>query len=331
MTLTVYDIEVLSNCFLVCLYDTKAKRYYKYEISERVNQYRELVKHFTTPNVYFVGFNSLSYDGPIVNYLIDSYSKYAKANYKVITTDCFNISDDIINREGRSVVYLKYRQYFKQIDLLTMLFSKALRVSLKEMEITMCYRTVQEMNHHWSEEIGVDKLDELVEYCFNDVGATSKLLGLCVNDLKLRLAIEREFNISCLSKDGVGIGVEIFTRFICEEMKVSKGQLHTMVKTPARIAIKDLIVPIIQFKTPKFQEVLRWFQSITISTDDAMSEVDGELSDEKKKYKKKVLLGNLVHTFALGGIHSENRPTVHVSDSNFTIRDLDVEGSVVTL
>lgn len=302
MTLTVFDSEVLSNCFLVCLYDTRKEKYYSYEISERVNQYKEMVKHFTTPNVCFVGFNSLSYDSPIMNYLIDSYSKYVHASYKVIASDCFNISDDIINGEGRSVKHLRYRQHFKQIDLLTMLFSKALRVSLKEMEITMCYRTVQEMSHHWSEALPTEKLDELKEYCFNDVGATSKLLGLCLNDLRLRMVIEQEFDISCLSKDGVGIGVEIFTKFICEDMQISKGQLHNLVQTPSRIAIKDLIVPIIKFRTPKFQEMLKWFKSINISTGDALSEIDGEPTDEKKKYKKKVLLGNTVHTFALGGI-----------------------------
>lgn len=302
MKLSVYDIEVLPNAWLVCIYNTHTKEYIKFEITERVNQYKEVVAYFTAPDMYFVGFNSLSYDAPIVNYLIDSYNKYKSADYKVITKDCFNISDDIINGEGRSVIHLKYRQYFKQIDLLTMLFSKALRVSLKEMEITMCYRTVQEMDHHWSEQIDLDKLDDLVKYCFNDVGATSKLLGLCVGDLKLRLAIEKEFNISCLSKDGVGIGVEIFTKFICEDMGITKSQLMGLVITPSRIAIKDLIVPIIKFKTPKFQEVLRWFQSINISTEEAMSEVDGELTSEKKKYKKKVLFGNLVHTFALGGI-----------------------------
>jgi len=324
MILSVYDIEVLPNVFLVCLYNTRTMEFSSFEISERVNQYSELVKHFTTPGTYFVGYNNLSYDGPITKHLITNYAKYKNADYRTITNDCFDISDDIINREGGRVRHLAYKPIFEQIDLLTMLFSKALRVSLKEMEITMCYKNVQEMDHHWSEDLPIDKIDELKSYCLNDVGATSKLLSLCLGDLKLRMAIKKKFNIACLSKDGVGIGVEIFTKMICEEMGLGKNELLSLVTVPTMIDIKDLILPIIQFKTSKFQEVLRWFNSIRISTAEAMSEVDGELSSDKKKYKKKVLFNNLVHTFALGGIHSENQPKVHITTDTHTIIDLDV-------
>jgi hypothetical protein len=324
MVLAVYDIEVLRNCFVVCIYNTRTEDRIIFEISERTNQYKELVEYFTTPGMYFVGFNSQSYDGPIVNHLINAQHKYANASYNTITSDCFSISDDIINGEGMSVAYLRNRPFFRQIDLLTMLFSKALRVSLKEMEITMCYHNVMEMNHHWSEPIAADRIDELIAYCHNDVGATSKLLSLCIEDLKLRMAIESKFDIQCLSKDGVGIGVDIFIKFICEDMGINKHELKNLVRVPPRIAVKDLILPIIEFKTDKFKDVLRWFQSINISTEEALSEVDGELTDEKKKYKKKVLLNKTIHTFALGGLHSENRPCVHVSDEHFTIRDVDV-------
>lgn len=316
---------MLPNVFLCCVYNVQTKQRRKFEISERVNEYEQLVKYFSNDRLCHVGFNSLNYDAPIITNLILNRADYRNATSRKITEDCTYISGDIIMHDASNTRHLRYKELFKHIDLLTMLFSKALRVSLKEMEVTMCYPNVQEMSDSpWDEDLDVQRIDELIEYCYNDVGATTRLLGLCRDDIRLRQGIEKEFGINCLSKDGVGIGVDIFTKFICAEMHISRNDLHLMVTVPRTINVGELILPIIKFKTEKFQEVLRWFKSIKLSTEDAINEVDGEATEEKKKYKKKVLFNNLVHTFALGGIHSENRPAVHVSDDRFTIRDVDV-------
>lgn len=324
MTLCVFDIEVLLNAFICCLYNTKTKQKIVFEISERCNQYAEMVKYFLQTNHGFVGYNSGSYDSVIVNHIINSSSKYRNVNYSVITSECYDISDDIINHDGYRSRHLRWKNYFYGIDLLTMLYSKALRVSLKEMEITMCYRNVKEMDHHWSKPISLERLDSLIDYCFNDVGATTKLFALCKGDLNLRLGIEKEFGIQCTSKDGVGIGVDILVKFICEDMGISKGTLFSLVNTPSRILIKDLILPVVEFKTPAFQDVLRWFKTINISTEDAMNEVEGLLTTEKSKYQRKAQLGDMVHTFALGGIHSNNTPILYTTTLTHTLIDLDV-------
>jgi hypothetical protein len=314
----------MPNVFLCCVYNAQKRVRGKFEISERVNEYEQLVKYFSDDTLCHVGFNSLNYDAPIITNLLLNRAQYRGADYRKITSDCFYISNDIIGHDAAATRHLRYKELFKHIDLLTMLFSKALRVSLKEMEITMCYPNVQEMTVPWNEDLDRERIDELIGYCHNDVGATTRLLGLCRGDIRLRQGIEKEFGIECLSKDGVGIGVDIFTKFICAEMHISRNELHHLVTVPRVIDVGKLILPIIKFKTEKFQDVLRWFRSIKLSTEDALNEVEGELTGEKKKYKKKVLFNNLIHTFALGGIHSENRPAVHASDERFTIRDLDV-------
>lgn len=304
------------------MYNTATRQYRKFEVSERCNEYELLVKHFSNDRLCHVGFNSSNYDAPIITNLLLNRAKFRHASYREITQECMYISNDIIVNESSNTKHLRYKELFAHIDLLTMLFSKALRVSLKEMEITMCYPNVQEMTVSWKEDLPVEQIEELIGYCFNDVGATTTLLTLSKDDIRLRQSIETEFGIECLSKDGVGIGVDIFTKFICKEMQISKSELYAKVKVPRLIHVRELILPVIKFKTEKFNEVLEWFKSITVSTEDAGVEIEG--NSDKGVYKKKVLFNNLVHTFALGGIHSENRPMVHVSDSEFTIRDEDV-------
>lgn len=302
--------------FLCCVFNTKTKEKRKFEISERVNEYEQLVRYFTDDTLCHVGYNSLNYDSPIVTNLVLNRSKFRDASYLEITQDCFRLSNDIINLDGQTVKHLRYAMMFEHIDLLTMLFSRALRVSLKEMEITMCYHNVKEMIMHWNEPLPASRIDELIDYCFNDVGATTSLLVLCQSDLRLRTAIEAEFGIECMSKDGVGIGVDIFTKFVCEDLEISRGQLFSMVKVPEVIRVGELILPIIHFKTPAFKAVLRWYQNMVINVETGES--------EGLSKKKEALLGKLVHTFALGGLHSQNTPMVHVSDEQYTIRDLDV-------
>ena len=89
----VYDIEVFQNIFHCSVKNTETNNIYKFEISERKNQLRELVKFFkqvdkyitwgdyyTTninipANVIFCGYNNLHYDNPIINYIIEYETK----------------------------------------------------------------------------------------------------------------------------------------------------------------------------------------------------------------------------------------------------------------
>ena len=86
----VYDIEVFQNIFHCSVKNTETEEIYKFEISERKNQLRELVKFFkqvnkditwgeyyTTTrqiesNIIFCGYNNLHYDNPIINYIIET-------------------------------------------------------------------------------------------------------------------------------------------------------------------------------------------------------------------------------------------------------------------
>ncbi len=49
----------------------------------------------------------------------------------------------------------------------------------------------------------------MIKYNINDVMSTLELLNRCKNDLELRVSIEKEYGIDCLSKDGMKIGMEI--------------------------------------------------------------------------------------------------------------------------
>lgn len=98
----VYDIEVFQNIFHCSVKNTETGEIYKFEISERKNQLRELVKFFKQVNTYikwgdfygtelvinsdiiFCGYNNLHYDNPIINYIIEYEDKLMSYNVATI-------------------------------------------------------------------------------------------------------------------------------------------------------------------------------------------------------------------------------------------------------
>ena len=220
----VYDIEVFSNCFHCCVKDTEDNQIYKFEISERVNQLSELVDffHYKNTDRMFCGYNNHHYDDIIINYMIDFYYKMDSLPWYRVCLSLFNLSQLIVNSEdGPDVPFKKwkYAKYFYSMDLLTMQFSRKLRVGLKTMQVTMHYKNVLEYDGDFMLPIPVSKIDEMIAYNINDVESTAELLNRLQPDIELRLFIEKEHGIDCLP-------------------------------------LKDVILPFIQYKNPKLQSIL---------------------------------------------------------------------------
>lgn len=335
----VFDEEVLPNCFICVLDNKTTKEVTTFEISERRNDYRAMIEYFKLPDKIFVGYNCSHYDTPIMNMLIMKYGELSRtSNHLNITKEAYELSNTIINGDQLAWTKYKHAALFKQIDLMTMMASKALRVGLKSLQVTMCYKNVKEMGVKWSADINIDDIDGLIFYCKNDVDSTGMLLSLLKDDLSLRQSIKREFKIECLSKDGVGIGVDIFTKFVCAQLGIRPNDLMNYVTVPEQIVVKDLVQPCIKFKTKQFQDLLDWFNGLVINVDDIEEELEEKVlpktweefldfseQSKSKKYKKTVVFNKLAHSFALGGVHSINTPCVYEADDDYYLWDEDVE------
>ena len=75
-TAFVYDIEVFPNFFSVTCKNTESGNHIAYEISDRKNDMINIVKLFLNKNIYFVGYNSMHYDKPVISYIIINYQTF---------------------------------------------------------------------------------------------------------------------------------------------------------------------------------------------------------------------------------------------------------------
>lgn len=328
----VYDIEVFQNIFHCSVKNTETGEIYKFEISERKNQLRELVKFFKQVDSYikwgdfyttdleikseviFCGYNNLHYDNPIVNYIIEYEDKLMSYNVATICSSIFNLSRTITTSTEDNIEawkHWKYQIWFDTFDLLTMLYSNKLRVGLKEIQVTMQYPNVQEFVCDWSKPLPLEDFDNMIDYNINDIESTAELLNRCKKDIDLRIAIEDEYGVRVLSKDGVNIGMKILTQKYLEKTGLTWWDIEGLRSPMDYIPLKDVILPFIKYDSPILQRVL----------DDMKSQI---VSPGRKGYENNFIFNGLRYTVGVGGIHSKNDPEIIIPKEDEMLIDIDV-------
>lgn len=312
-----FDIEVFPNVFHCTCKNTETNQLYYFEISSRKNQLKELIDFFYYDNQdkLFCGYNNHHYDDVIINYLIDLYWKLDGMHHERICKSIFNLSTYIINYEegtDNKAKRWKYANYFESMDLLTMLFSSKLRVGLKEMQVSMHYKNVQEYEGDFNSFLPKDSIDDMIAYNINDVDSTTELLNSLKGEIDLRIFIENEYGINALSTDSVKFGETLLAKKYCESTGIEMKVLKEMRSPMDYIPLKDVILPFIEYKNQKLQDVLNDMKEQTVS------------SKERKGYEKKFVLSNTVYSIGVGGIHSLEKPKIFRPNDDEYIGHSDV-------
>lgn len=328
----VYDIEVFPNVFHCTVKNTETGKLHKFEISCRSNQLDELVEFFHTINTnhtfgdlytadiqfktdkLFCGYNNLHYDNAIINYIIDYYNTMKYKGYRTICRSIFNLSKVITNSSEDDISAWKKWKYmvcFDSFDLLTMLYSNKLRVGLKEIQVTMQYKNVQEFVADWQADLPESQIDSMIDYNINDVNSTEELLNRCKKDIDLRIAIEDEYGVRVLSKDGVNIGMKILTQKYLEKTGLTWWDIKDLRSPMSVIPLNDVILPFIKYDSPILQRVL----------DDMKNQI---VSPGRKGYENKFVFEGLQYSVGVGGIHSVNKPEIIIPKEDELLIDIDV-------
>ena len=310
-----YDIEIFPNAFHCCCKNTETNIIYKFEISERKNQLSEMIDFFLQDGVIFCGYNNHHYDDVIMNYIIFFKDKLLSLPYHRVCLSLFNLSTYIVKDEEESREVLKkwkYAKYFHSMDLLTMQFSQKLRVGLKTMQVTMHYKNVQEYDGDFDKPLPVEEIDSMIAYNVNDVESTTELLYRLQGQIELRLFIEQEHGIDCLSMDSVKMAETFLLEEYSKRSGIPKNVIKEMRSPMDYIPLKDVILPFIKYKNPKLQDVLEDMKKQIV------------YSKERKGYEKKFVLSNVVYSIGVGGIHSIHTPKIFLPNDDEHIGHADV-------
>jgi len=315
----VYDIEVFLNYFSVTIKNTESGNHAIYEISDRRNDMPKIAKLFLRKDIYFVGYNSMHYDKPIISYILINYKNLIKKPVWVITTELKRFSDLIINSEtSASWSKYKYADLYKDLDLLAMKWSDKLRPSLKALQVTMNYKNVEEYDGDFNAPLPLSDIDKENAYNLNDVESTEEFLNRCKKDIDLRIAIQDEYGIDVMNKDGVNLGMEILKDRYLKETGLTWNQIKDLRSPCNIISFNKIIFPCIEFKTKPMQELFDIIKNTTINLEEEA------LKPDKDKFHINFILGGVEHNFSLGGMHSVNTPEKFEPLEDEALRDFDV-------
>ncbi len=225
MKILIYDIECFFELFFVGIYVPDEKKRYEFCVSKWENNLDGFVKFTEKYNEYFwTGYNNLRYDGQIIEWILRNYQNWNELSGLEICAKISQESTDNIH-DSNYGLFSRYREEelsLKQLDLPCVwhFFNENRKLSLKALEFSMNYENIEELPlHHLTKNLTQEQINDVKEYCFNDVMATYYFYNITIGetDLKLykgknkltdRKIIEEEVGLKCLNFDDVKIGAE---------------------------------------------------------------------------------------------------------------------------
>jgi hypothetical protein len=314
----VWDIETFPNVFTLAAEHAWLPIKWEFEISDWRNDSRaiiEFVQYLKQIDARMVGFNSLGFDYPVLHTLIrmghsDANTLYQKAMAIINSQD----------EDGSKWMHQvnPSDRFVQQIDLFKIhhFDNKARATGLKVLEFNMRSDNIEDLPFPVGTVLTQGQVPVLKAYNAHDVAQTKKFYHQTLDMIQFREELTRKYDRDFMNHNDTKIGKDYFVMKL-EEAGVAcydfgpKGRTPRQTKRPV-IALKDAILPWIQFEQPEFTRVLNWLKAQSIV------ETKGVFTDLT------ATINGFTFVFGLGGIHGSMESIVVESDDDSIIVDLDV-------
>ena len=313
----IFDIETYPNVFTLAIEHAEAPLTWMFEISDWRNDSNEIIDFLfklKTDGARLIGFNSLGFDYPVLHTLIrmghgDAKTLYDKAQAIIQSQDNEDRWAHQVNPSDR---------FIEQIDLFKIhhFDNKARATSLKVLEFNMRSDDIQDLPFKVGTYLTREQVEKLKQYNRHDVAQTKLFYYKTLDMIRFREELTVKYNRDFMNHNDTKIGKDYFVMKL-EEAGVpcydysDKGRKPRQTPRP-QLALRDAILPWIQFEQPEFVRVLNWLKNQTITEtkgvfNDLVARVDG-----------------FDFVFGLGGIHGSIESEVVESNDELVIVDLDV-------
>ncbi len=312
----VFDIETMKNFF--CAIFKNGKNYKIFEISSRKDDTKELVKFLKGDIKYLIGFNNVRFDMQVLELFLQNQNDFNKLKGSKKAEQFHSWAQDVINkaRNNEFPPFPEYKLSVKQIDpfLINHYNNANKSTSLKWLQFAMNWKKVQDLPYKHDDILTVDKFDEVIEYCINDVDSTYVFAQKCKELIELRISQSEDHPFLGLrNKSDSSVGETLFLSYMADALQIDKKVLAKQQTIHERIKVSECILPYVNFKTPEFQSILDYMNSVIVSrfSTDVLS--------------KNVMYKGIEYKFGEGGLHASYESKVFESDDEYMIIDKDVK------
>ncbi len=314
----VIDLETLKGIFTYTGLDIKTEKISQFIIHKNLNQLPELISHLEKLQG-MISFNGLNFDYPILHYILQNYKQWDKLSNSEIILKIYTKAQDIINAQDKedfnTIVAIPQKNwYFKNLDLFKLWHynNKARSTSLKALEISMNMDNVMEMPiSHTQEVISGEEAKSILEYNLYDVVATYQFYKRSLEKVELRKIIQAKYDLPCMNWNNGKIGEQLILKLYCEKTNKKYWDVKNQRTYRSEIALRDCVPNNIKFDNAKFNTLLEYFNSKTVTS--TKGSVDYSLIHKGIKYY-----------YGTGGIHAAIKCGIYESDDHFIIKSCDV-------
>ena len=272
-------------------------------ISNERNEVLELIDFLKNNVTYLKGYNNISYDSQLLEFI---------QRHKFVTAkNLYEFSQTVIDSE--LPIYYQTQIYNVDIYRILHLNNKNRMVGLKWCEYMLDWHNLEDMPHHHSKDLTIEEQIDTINYCFNDVDATDFIFQKNEKELDIRRKLTNMFNIDFTNASYSKIGSELLLNLYCKETN-KDPQTVKKLRTPRdKIYLKDILVDYIKFDSEAFSRVLENVKKTVIIPNDKDSTFSYSTTHKSFQFD-----------YGLGGIHGSLSNTIIEADDYFVIRDADV-------
>ena len=313
------DYETMMDCFIAVFEHYKTEERKVFVIHGQRNDFPEFIKFLNeckNSNQWHISYNGLNFDAQITQKLLDKQKDLLNFDTQSLIKFIYSYAQSVIEKttKGDFAEYAPYKLKIKQIDLFKLNHwdNKAKMSSLKWIQYSMDWENVEEMPHkHDQPVVSQDTLNEVIEYCINDVRSTKEIFNHSKEQIALRQNLTKEYGIDLYSASEPRISKELFLHFLEERTDIPKAHLKTLRTPRDYIVLADSILPYIKFTTPEFNKVLDYFRTTVITS-------------TKDGFKCSMHYKGVKTDYGLGGIHGAISAGVYEAKQGWTIMTSDV-------
>lgn len=302
----IFDCETYYNYFLITFLSTKTKKLIRFKIDEnKTEEFNPSKLSWIMHNYTTVGFNSKSYDIPLIWFSFINQNNYNIKEFSNELVNTFNLND----------IYFKYNFQPYKTSTIDLIHVCPLKGSLKLYGGRIHAPRIQDLPFDHLSYLNDWQKPIIDDYCHNDLQTTDLIFNFMNERLKLRAEISQEYNIDVMSKSDAQIAEAVISKEL-RQLKGGKLKEHRILSgTTYTYDIPNYI----QYATPSLQELLEKVKASKFVVNDY-----GYLDTPKPLENCIVKIGNLEYKFGIGGLHSCENNICFKADEEYMIIDKDM-------
>ena len=315
------DYETLINMFGAVFQHYKTGETKQFVIHRLRNDIVELVK-FLNQNKdnkeWHISYNGLNFDSQITEYILRNQEVLVEGDPLHVANELYSFAQLVIEKTSNNEFppYSLKDLSIEQIDVFKLNHwdNPAKRSSLKWIQYSMDWYNIQEMPIHHSTFINTPaQIEEVMQYCVNDVESCKQIMILSKSQINLRQNLTKQYGTNLYSASEPRIAKELFLHFLSQKTGIKKYELKQLRTVRDKIRVKDIILPYIKFQRPEFKLILDEFNTIELDP-----------NNTKGGFKYSMTHKGVKTDFGLGGVHGARSSGVYEARDGMIIMTSDV-------